>query len=140
MAVGSFQAAVKTAICNLNSAFFFPNFNELLIVEEHWKGLVPIVGSWIGGSTSQLVLKELVECPEGLFLTILVLDNILVNIWTILMFQLIKKSDQLNTYFGIKDLVPDFVKDENAFDTFSTKSVLVTIALSIVIIFGIGLS
>jgi hypothetical protein len=30
MAVGSFQAAVKTAICNLHSAFFFPNFNERL--------------------------------------------------------------------------------------------------------------
>jgi hypothetical protein len=30
MADVSFQAAVKTAICNLNSAFFFPNFNELL--------------------------------------------------------------------------------------------------------------
>jgi uncharacterized membrane protein len=137
-AIGSFAIAVLAPLLLLLFNVFTPNINELLIVEEHWKGLVPIVGSWIGGSTSQLVLKELVECPEGLFLTILVLDNILVNIWTILMFQLIKKSDNLNAYFGIKDLVPDFVKDENAFDTFSLKSIMVTFAFSLVLIFGIG--
>jgi uncharacterized membrane protein len=71
------------------------------MTQEYWKGLPPIVGSWIGGSTSQLVLKELVECPENIFLTILVLDNILVNIWTILMFQGIKKSDGLNKLLKI---------------------------------------
>lgn len=75
--------------------------NNLLIEQEFWKGIPPIVGSWIGGSTSQLVLKELVNCPESVFLTILVLDNILVNIWTILMFQGIKKSDFLNQQLGI---------------------------------------
>jgi len=41
--------------------------SNLLIDQEYWKGIPPIVGSWIGGSTSQLVLKELVECPENIF-------------------------------------------------------------------------
>ncbi|MBX2874744.1 MAG: DUF819 family protein [Saprospiraceae bacterium] len=77
---------------------------SLFLDEAYWKGLPPIVGSWIGGSTSQLVLKELVECPENVFLTILVLDNILVNIWTILMFQGIKKSNQLNHFLRISEL------------------------------------
>ena len=54
---------------------------------EVWKGLIPLVGSWIGGSTSQLVLKEYVGTSETLFLSVLILDNILVNIWTILMFN-----------------------------------------------------
>ncbi len=74
---------------------------EVLAEQEYWKGLPPVVGSWIGGSTSQLVLKELVNCPENIFLTILILDNILVNIWTILMFQGIKKSNGLNKWLGI---------------------------------------
>lgn len=134
--LGSLAIAVLAPIILLFFNMFTPEFNELLIVEEHWKGLVPIVGSWIGGSTSQLVLKELVQCPEGLFLTILVLDNILVNIWTILMFQLIKKSDQLNAFFGISDTVPDFVQDERDFDTFSAKSVLKVFLISIIIIVG----
>lgn len=83
----------------------------LLIDQMYWKGLPPIVGSWIGGSTSQLVLKELVECPEHIFLTILVMDNILVNIWTIIMFQGIKKSKVLNKRLGITDLqMPEHIK------------------------------
>lgn len=64
--------------------------SENLIHLENWKAIPPLVGSWIGGSTSQLVLKELVACPEALFLTVLVLDNILVNIWTIGMFRFLK--------------------------------------------------
>ena len=79
--------------------------SNTLIEERYWKGIPPIVGSWIGGSTSQLVLKELVACPEHIFLSVLVMDNILVNIWTILMFQTIKKSGFLNRLFKISDSV-----------------------------------
>lgn len=69
----------------------------------YWKGIPPIVGSWIGGSTSQLVLKELARTSESLFLQVLVVDTVLVNIWTICMFQIIKKSQKLNTFFNISD-------------------------------------
>lgn len=79
---------------------------DFLITKEFWKGIPPVVGSWIGGSTSQLVLKELVACTEAVFLTILVLDNILVNLWTIFMFQGIKKSNSLNRLLRIDGLTP----------------------------------
>ena len=77
---------------------------DILVGEQYWMGVPPIVGSWIGGSTSQLVLKELVECPENIFLTVLVMDNLLVNVWTVLMFQGIKKSSWLNKVFNITDV------------------------------------
>ncbi len=77
---------------------------EIFTKQEYWKGIPPIVGGWIGGSTSQLVLKEVVNCPENIFLTILILDNILVNIWTIFMFQGIKKSKKLNSWLNITNL------------------------------------
>ena len=87
---------------------------ETLIEQGYWKGIPPVVGSWIGGSTSQLVLKELVECPENIFLSVLVMDNILVNIWTILMFQAIKKSRFLNRRLKITDIaMPDELRTEN---------------------------
>ena len=70
-----------------------------------WKGVPPIVGSWIGGSTSQIVLKEIVQCPEDLFVAVLILDNILVNIWTVLMFQFIKKTPKINALLGTPDEV-----------------------------------
>ena len=93
-----------------NSAFV----QDFLITQEFWKGIPPVVGSCIGGSTSQLVLKELVACSEAVFLTILVLDNILVNIWTIFMFQSIKKSNSLNRLLRIDGLSPpDSIQAEN---------------------------
>ena len=79
----------------------------------YWMGIPPIVGSWIGGSTSQLVLKELVNCPENIFLSVLVMDNILVNVWTILMFQTIKKSNRLNEILKISDReIPEKIHKE----------------------------
>lgn len=87
--------------------------SKTMLAESYWMGIPPIVGSWIGGSTSQLVLKELVECPENIFLTVLVMDNILVNIWTILMFQSIKKSGKLNTWFKVTDVaIPEDIRIE----------------------------
>ena len=110
--IGSFWIAVfpiMLAFVLLDTSFVA----NLLIHQEYWKGLPPIVGSWIGGSTSQLVLKELVECPENIFLTVLVIDNILVNIWTILMFQGIKKTDSLNRFFKISNIaMPENIEEQ----------------------------
>lgn len=87
--------------------------SKTMVTDNYWMGIPPIVGSWIGGSTSQLVLKELVECPENIFLTVLVMDNILVNVWTILMFQSIKKSRNLNKWFKITDMeIPEDIRKE----------------------------
>jgi len=102
---GSFWIALFP-VCIL---FFFQDSSlvkDLFIGQEVWKAIPPVVGSWIGGSTSQLVLKEVVACSEALFLTVLILDNILVNIWTIGMFQSIKKSDALNKLLKINALSP----------------------------------
>lgn len=103
---GSLIIATLPVILVGTYSFFSPNSREIFMNQEYWKGLVPIVGGWIGGSTSQLILKELAQTPENIFLSVLVLDNILVNIWTILMFQFIKKGESLSEIFGIKDKLP----------------------------------
>lgn len=104
--IGSFVIAVLPVLLVMGSGLISEDYQTLFMDQEYWKGLVPIVGGWIGGSTSQLVLKELINTPESLFLSILVLDNILVNIWTILMFQFIKKSETFNRIFNIRDAIP----------------------------------
>ncbi len=103
---GSLVIATLPVVLVWLSGFLDPANSELFLGQEYWKGLPPIVGGWIGGSTSQLVLKELAGTPEPLFLSILVLDNILVNIWTILMFQFIKQSERINRAWGIGDELP----------------------------------
>lgn len=134
-ASGSLIIAILPILLLLVSLPFGDAIHELLIVDEYWKGLVPIVGSWIGGSTSQLVLKEVVGCSEQLFLTMLVLDNVLVNIWTILMFQMIKRSDGLNRFFAIEDKVPDFVPDQVESDARGNSLTVAILAIGTVVAF-----
>ena len=122
--IGSFAIATLPVILVWIAGIFSQEYLVLFIGEEYWRGLVPIVGGWIGGSTSQLVLKELSECPEALFFSILVLDNILVNIWTILMFQLIQQSDRINERLNITDKVPDFVPDVLVLQNRDTRIVI----------------
>lgn len=104
---------------------------NIFLIQEFWKGLVPIVGGWIGGSTSQLVLKELVQTPEDLFLSILVLDNILVNLWTVLMFQFIKKSNAFNKFFGINASLPSIKTKEKRENTDNYRFKILTIATTV---------
>lgn len=133
--MGSMVIATLPVLLVLLFGAFSEESNALFIGEAYWKGLAPIVGSWIGGSTSQLILKELSDCSESLFLSILVLDNIFVNVWTILMFQFIKRTDSINAYFNIQDKVPDFVPDKVDFGKKTQFSLwLTTITIIIVAI------
>lgn len=81
-----------------------PVFHEFLIIENGYTSVFPVIGSWIGGSSSMLVMKELAQTPEDLFLSVLILDNVLVNIWTLFLFQWIKKTPKINNYFNRKPI------------------------------------
>lgn len=129
---GSFAVAILPVLLYLIFTGFSEAFTIKLIDEEYWKGLVTIVGSWVGGSTSQLVLKEVVECPESIFLNILIMDNVLVNIWTIIMFQFIKRSESWNRFFGINDRVMDFIPDEILIESKGRTAVITTFGICIV--------
>ncbi len=124
--LGSFVIATLPPLLVMGASKLSPEAHSLLIDQEYWRGLVPIVGSWIGGSTSQLVLRELAECPEPLFLSVLVLDNILVNIWTILMFQAIKRSESLNNFLGIQSEMPKPMPEASLLGSRTLASALIT--------------
>ncbi len=108
---GSLTVAIMPLVLLGIFSLFTTSFTDQIIGEEYWRGLVTLVGSWIGGSTSMLILKELSGASESIFLVILVMDNVLVNIWTIFMFQKIKRSDAVNSFFNIQDTIQDFIPD-----------------------------
>ena len=93
--VGSFTIAVIPAFL----FFFYLMGSEQML--ELWRGIIPIVGSWIGGSSSMLVLKEYVSVREDLFLSVLLLDNMIQNIVMIFLFQIIRRTDHFNQKFNI---------------------------------------
>ena len=126
---GSAVIAMMPVILGWLMKVFYPELFTTIFEEGYWRGWVTMVGSWIGGSTSQLVLKEIAACPEGLFVTILVMDNVMVNIWTLLMFQFIKKSDGWNKFFKINDQVIDFVPDSISDDGDKRGNILTSITV-----------
>lgn len=96
------------------------SYLNLLIDEELWKGFIPVVGSWIGGSSSMLVLQEYISLNEELFLSVLFFDTLLQNIVMIFLFQSVKKTDKINRFFNIDDVV-DF-KNPNQENNTTTKA------------------
>lgn len=128
---GSFVIALLPVLLVGVFGIIDPDSREMFIGQAYWKGLVPIVGGWIGGSTSQLVLKELAGTDEALFLSILVLDNTLVNIWTILMFQFIQRSNGINRFFRINNEIKLIEKVEDGVDAVMNRWQLVAIVIGI---------
>jgi uncharacterized membrane protein len=110
-----------------------PSVNNWLMEGEQWKGLITVVGSWIGGSISQLVLKEAVSCPENVFLTILIFDNLLVNIWTICMFQFIKKSKKVNYWLRISSAdIPETIHESKLKPIRRSTLLFVSIVITVI--------
>ena len=97
--VGSFTIAVIPPFL----FFFYLMGSEQML--ELWRGIIPIVGSWIGGSSSMLVLKEYVSVREDLFLSVLLLDNMIQNIVMIFLFQIIRRTDHFNQKFNISQSI-----------------------------------
>ena len=134
---GSFIIAILPPVLVKIAGIFKPALYADFMSAELWKGLVPIVGSWIGGSTSQLVLKEVVDCSEELFVSVLVLDNILVNIWTIFMFQMIKRSDQINRWLQLPTAKPplsSYAENDTKKSSSVTLAVIALVAVCFLII------
>ena len=105
--IGSFTIAVIPAL--LFMLYYLGNEQ----MADLWKGIIPIVGSWIGGSSSMLVLKEYVAVREDLFLSVLLLDNMIQNIVMIFLFQIIRRTDEYNQKFNISQPISFSEKEQN---------------------------
>jgi uncharacterized membrane protein len=127
--IGSFTIAVIPALLFI---FYYLGSDEMV---DLWRGIIPIVGSWIGGSSSMLVLKEYVAVREDLFLSVLLLDNMIQNIVMIFLFQIIRKTGSLNQKFKISQSI-DFVEQQLEQKPKSKKPLL-SILISIVITAGV---
>lgn len=81
-------------------SFFSDSFHVAAQEAGYWKGLVTITGSWIGGSSSQLALKEIYGCSEELFVIILVIDALVANVWTALLFYGAGITHKIDAWLG----------------------------------------
>lgn len=93
-------------------SFFSESFHVVSQEAGYWKGLVTITGSWIGGSSSQLALKEVYGCSEELFVIILVIDALVANVWTALLFYGAGFTHKIDAWLGADaSLIEDVKKN-----------------------------
>lgn len=52
-----------------------------ITLDELWRGMSTIAGSWIGGGANQTAMKEVFEVPDNIFGIMIVVDVIVANIW-----------------------------------------------------------
>jgi len=91
-------------------SFFSDSFKMASHNAAYWKGLVTITGSWIGGSSSQLALKEIYGCSEELFVIILVIDALVANVWTALLFYGAGITHKIDSWLGADATLIEDVK------------------------------
>lgn len=127
--IGSFTIAVIPALLFM---FYYLGSEEMV---DLWRGIIPIVGSWIGGSSSMLVLKEYVAVREDLFLSVLLLDNMIQNIVMIFLFQIIRKTGSLNQKFNVSQSI-NFVEHQLE-EKPKPKNPFLSVLISIVITAGV---
>ena len=76
-----------------------------------------------------LVLQEYISLNEELFLSVLFFNTLLQNIIMIFLFQSVKKTDQINRFFNVDDVV-DF-KDPNQENNITTKAKMKSLGIII---------
>lgn len=66
------------------SLWFMKTFAPGLIpieMNELWRGMSTIAGSWIGGGANQTAMKEIFEVPDNIFGIMIVVDVIVASVW-----------------------------------------------------------
>ncbi len=107
---GTFGIIIGGPIALYTVSLFSDSFQMAAQEGGYWKGLVTITGSWIGGSSSQLALKEIYGCSEELFVINLVIDALVANVWTALLFYGAGISAKIDAWLGADATLIEDVK------------------------------
>lgn len=65
---------------------------------ETWKSLGALSGSWIGGGSNMIAIKEGVDCPEGLFSPVIIVDSVVGYGWMAIMIALGRQQDRVDQF------------------------------------------
>ena len=117
---------------------FFPDVLADVGMEQMWRGMTTVAGSWIGGGANQASMKEIFEVSDQAFSIFVVVDVMVANVWMAVLLVMAGRSAKFDKKFkadteAIFDL-------KNRLETMQTKNqriastqdLMVIIALSFV--------
>lgn len=74
---------------------------------ETWMGMGALSGSWIGGSSNMVAIKESIGCPEGIYGIMLVVDVLIGYGWMGIVMALSGFQDRIDRYFKVDRSIID---------------------------------
>lgn len=70
------------------------------ILDELWRGMAALSGSWIGGGANMVALKDMSECPDGMFTKMIIVDVFVANIWMGILLYLAGHQERIDRWTG----------------------------------------
>lgn len=74
---------------------------------DTWMGMGSLSGSWIGGSSNMVAIKESIHCPEGIFGVMIVVDVLIGYGWMAVVLAFANVQDSVDRYFKVDRSVVD---------------------------------
>jgi len=74
--------------------FFFRYY----LPQDIWKGFGALSGSWIGGSSNMLAIKEAVGTPEDIFFLMIIMDTVVVYTWMAFLIALSRWQEKFDRW------------------------------------------
>lgn len=69
-------------------------------LDQVWRGMTTIAGSWIGGGANQAAMKEIYGASGQMFSAMVAVDIIIANLWMAVLLTMAARSDQIDASIG----------------------------------------
>lgn len=87
-------------IAILVTKYLFPSIFGDLGMDEVWRGMTTVAGSWIGGGANQAAMKEVFEVPNKAFSVMVVVDVLVASVWMAILLFLAPRSHKIDAKTG----------------------------------------
>jgi uncharacterized membrane protein len=95
---GTFGVIIGGPISILIVKYFMPSVFEGLALDDVWRGMTTVAGSWIGGGANQASMKEVFDVNDKIFSIMVVVDVLVANVWMAVLLFLAPKAKQIDKY------------------------------------------
>jgi uncharacterized membrane protein len=105
---------------------------------ETWMGMGALSGSWIGGSSNMVAIKESIGCPSGIYGIMLVVDVIIGYGWMGIVMAMSGFQDRIDKYYKVdRSIIDDLNKRMSNFHA-THKRPMEFVDLAVIFAVGLG--
>jgi uncharacterized membrane protein len=135
-AIGTFLFGTAGVIIGAPIAFLL--FKSWL-PDDTWMGMAALSGSWIGGSSNMVAIKESINCPEGIFGIMIVVDTIVGYGWMGLVMTASAFQDRIDRRFRVDRTIVDQLNQRLAEFQSSQRRPIEFVDLAIILSLGFAI-